>query len=254
MNPLRPSPRECGLAFSGTPGVTNSIVDVADVSVGYWDHDGLNAEGRPFRTGVTAILPMGDSPLLMSCPAAIHSQNGNGEMTGSHWIKDSGRLNSPVLITNTHAVGAAHEAAVNWMTQRYKDLFENDHFWAMPVVAETYDGFTNDILALQVRTEHARLALEQAWACAQNGHINWAKAPLRRAIAGVGWACKPLASRAAVDRAPEPSNWRACKAPWVFLFNPILGAEANFAGAANPWVGCGLSLRHFPKAWPKRAH
>jgi D-aminopeptidase len=185
LNALRPSPRECGLAFSGTPGVTNSIVDVADVSVGYWDHDGLNAEGRPFRTGVTAILPMGDSPLLMSCPAAIHSQNGNGEMTGSHWIKDSGRLNSPVLITNTHAVGAAHEAAVSWMAERYKDLFENDHFWAMPVVAETYDGFTNDILALLVRPEHARLALEQAWACAQRAH-QLGKSPIAQGNCGGG--------------------------------------------------------------------
>jgi D-aminopeptidase len=183
--PLRPSPRESGLGFSGTPGATNSIVDVADVSVGYWHHDGLNAQGQAFRSGVTAILPMGDAPLLRSCPAAIYSQNGNGEMTGSHWIKDSGRLNSPVLITNTHAVGAAHEAAVGWMAQRYKDLFEKDHFWAMPVVAETYDGFTNDILAMQIRPEHARLALEQAWACAERAH-QLGKSPIAQGNVGGG--------------------------------------------------------------------
>jgi D-aminopeptidase len=164
---FRPGPRDLGLEFSGTPGATNSIVDVSDVSVGYWHHDGLNGSGLPVRTGVTAILPMGDAPLLYACPAAIHSQNGNGEMTGSHWIRDSGRMSSPVLITNTHAVGAAHEASVGWMVQRYKALFEHDHFWAMPVVAETYDGFTNDILSLPIRPEHARSALDLAWAAAQ---------------------------------------------------------------------------------------
>ena len=121
MTDLRPSPRQLGLEFPGTPGTTNSIVDVADVSVGYWHHDGLNSEGRPVRTGVTAILPMGDAPLLYACPAAIHSQNGNGEMTGSHWIRDSGRMSSPVLITNTHAVGAAHSGAVAWMVECVKN-------------------------------------------------------------------------------------------------------------------------------------
>lgn len=185
MTPSRPSPRQIGLQFPGTPGTTNAIVDVADVSVGYWHHDGLNADGRPFRSGVTAILPMGDAPLLMSCPAAVHSQNGNGEMTGSHWVRDSGRMSSPVLITNTHAVGAAHEAAVAWMTQRYAHLFENDHFWAMPVVAETYDGFTNDILAMQVRPEHAHAALNQAWARAQQARQE-GKSPLAQGNVGGG--------------------------------------------------------------------
>lgn len=185
MTPSRPSPRQWGIEFPGTPGLTNSIVDVGDVSVGYWHHDGLNAEGRPVRTGVTALLPMGDAPRLLSCAAAIHSQNGNGEMTGSHWIHDSGRMSSPVLITNTHAVGAAHQAAVAWMVQRYQDLFAQDHFWAMPVVAETYDGFTNDILTMSVRPEHARVALDQAWASAQKAR-QLGKSPLAQGNVGGG--------------------------------------------------------------------
>lgn len=185
MTFFRPSPRQLGLDFSGKPGATNSIVDVADVSVGYWHQDGLDGQGRPVRTGVTAILPMGDAPLLHACPAAIHSQNGNGEMTGSHWIRDSGRMSSPVLITNTHAVGAAHEAAVAWMVERYKDLFENDHFWAMPVVAETYDGFTNDILSMPIRSAHAKLALDRAWASAQSARQR-GKSPLAQGNVGGG--------------------------------------------------------------------
>ena len=184
MTDLRPSPRQLGLELPGTPGTTNSIVDVADVSVGYWHHDGLNSEGRPVRTGVTAILPMGDAPLLYACPAAIHSQNGNGEMTGSHWIRDSGRMSSPVLITNTHAVGAAHSGAVAWMVECYKHLFENDHFWAMPVVAETYDGFTNDILAMPIRPEHAKWALEQAWTSAQKARHEGKTPPIQGNVGG----------------------------------------------------------------------
>lgn len=185
MIDLRPSPRQLGIEFQGTTGATNSIVDVADVSVGYWHHDGLNGEGRPIRTGVTAILPMGDAPLLYACPAAVHSQNGNGEMTGSHWIRDSGRMSSPVLITNTHAVGATHSGAVGWMVDRYKDLFENDHFWAMPVVAETYDGFTNDILSMPIRPEHAILALDKAWESSQKARLE-GKIPLAQGNVGGG--------------------------------------------------------------------
>lgn len=239
MNPIRPSPRQCGLEFSGTPGLTNSIVDVADVSVGYWHHDGLNAQGRPVRTGVTAILPMGDAPKLQSCLAAIHSQNGNGEMTGSHWIGDSGRMSSPVLITNTHAVGAAHEAAVAWMVQRYSSLFENDHFWAMPVVAETYDGFTNDILALPVRVAHARWALDQAWLAAQTAR-QAGKTPLVQGNVGGGMGMQTFGFKGGSGSSSRKINGTVPGTLGVFV-------QSNFGNRAQfAWRG-----RQLGRSWPQ---
>jgi L-aminopeptidase/D-esterase-like protein len=112
------------------------------------------------RTGVTAIVPHADRAAPCEVRAAIHALNGNGEMTGSHWIDHHGAFLGPVLITDTHAVGACHEAAVRWMVGRWPSLFLDDHGWAMPVVAETYDGFTNDILGLHVRPEHGLAATD----------------------------------------------------------------------------------------------
>ena len=88
--------------------------------------------------------------------------NGNGEMTGTHWIRDAGYFQGPILITNTHAIGAAHEGAVRWMQENYARNFTEGHDWAMPVVAETYDGVLNDINALHVRPDHAIAALRAA--------------------------------------------------------------------------------------------
>ena len=114
------------------------------------------------RTGVTAILPRpGTEPQPVW--AGIFALNGNGEMTGSHWINDAGYFLGPILITNTHGVGAAHLGATQWMIGHYADYFANEHAWAMPVVAETYDGVLNDINALHVQPEHAVAALN---ACA----------------------------------------------------------------------------------------
>lgn len=239
LRPLRPSPRQFGLVFAGTPGATNSIVDVADVSVGYWHHDGLNTEGRPIRTGVTAILPMGDAPQLQSCPAAIHSQNGNGEMTGSHWIRDSGRMSCPVLITNTHAVGAAHEAAVSWMVQRYPALFDSDHFWAMPVVAETYDGFTNDILALPVRVEHARLALDAAWEAAQKAR-QVGKSPLAQGNVGGGTGMQTFGFKGGSGSSSRKIQGVLPGTVGVFV-------QSNFGSREQfSWRG-----RHLGRSWPQ---
>ncbi len=162
----RPTPRTLGIPFAGVPGPANAITDVPGVAVGYWTHDALLPDGLPFRSGVTAILPLGDAPALRRCAAGVHAQNGNGELTGSHWVRDSGRLTGPVMITNTHAVGAVHEGTVRWLIDRHPDLFRDDHAWALPVVAETYDGFTNDILGLHVRPAHAQQALDAALAFA----------------------------------------------------------------------------------------
>ena len=152
----KPRARDLGLPFPGTPGPLNAITDVAGVAVGFCT---LTDPARKMRTGVTAILPRpGTEPQPVW--AGHYALNGNGEMTGTHWINDAGYFLGPVLITNTHGVGAAHLGATRWMISHYADYFARHHAWAMPVVAETYDGVLNDINALHVLPEHAIAALE----------------------------------------------------------------------------------------------
>lgn len=151
----KPRARDLGLPFSGTTGPLNAITDVPGVTVGFCT---LTDPSRNLRTGVTAILPRpGHAPQPVW--AGQYSLNGNGEMTGTHWINDAGYFLGPVLITNTHGVGAAHLGATRWMIDQYADYFRTEHVWAMPVVAETYDGTLNDINALFVQPEHAIAAL-----------------------------------------------------------------------------------------------
>ena len=151
----RPRARDLGLPFPGTPGPLNAITDVAGVQVGFCT---LTDPARAMRTGVTAILPRkGRDPLPVR--AGHYALNGNGEMTGTHWIDDAGYFLGPILITNTHGVGAAHLGATRWMIDTYSDWFRDQHAWAMPIVAETYDGVLNDINALHVQPEHALAAL-----------------------------------------------------------------------------------------------
>ena len=157
MNPVnKPRARDLGLPFPGTPGPMNAITDVPGVAVGFCT---LTDPVRKMRTGVTAILPR---PSTEPQPvwAGQYALNGNGEMTGTHWINDAGYFLGPILITNTHAVGATHLGATQWMIGHYADYFRKEHAWAMPVVAETYDGVLNDINALHVQPEHALAALE----------------------------------------------------------------------------------------------
>lgn len=151
--------RDLGLPFPGVPGAFNAITDVPGVRVGYTTL--LEPEGR-VRTGVTAILPREDGGEPMPVWAGTHAFNGNGEMTGTHWIGDGGYFVGPVCITNTHAVGIVHHACVRWMIDRYGTRFRDHHLWAMPVVAETYDGVLNDINGLHVSEAHARAALDGA--------------------------------------------------------------------------------------------
>ena len=155
----RPRARELGLPFPGTPGPFNAITDIGGVRVGFTT---LNDPTRSLRTGVTAIRPRDDRGVPVPVAAGHYALNGNGEMTGTHWIDDAGYFVGPVCITNTHGVGAVHEGAVRWMIQHYDTYFRNEHAWAMPVVAETYDGVLNDINTLAVRPEHALAAIEAA--------------------------------------------------------------------------------------------
>lgn len=156
MSSYKPRARELGLPFPGQPGPLNAITDVAGVEVGFTT---LTDPQKSLRTGVTAILPRGSTPQAMPVWAGHYALNGNGEMTGTHWIDDAGYFLGPVLITNTHGVGACHTAAVSWMIETYADYFHQSHAWAMPVVAETYDGVLNNITQLAVSPEHALAAL-----------------------------------------------------------------------------------------------
>jgi L-aminopeptidase/D-esterase-like protein len=157
----RPRARDVGVPFDGTPGRLNAITDVAGVEVGMTTI--ISGEGAlkvgvgPVRTGVTAILPRGrtsNDPVF----AGWFSLNGNGEMTGTTWIEEAGFLEGPVFITNTHSVGTVRDAAIAWAANR-RMLVQP---WALPVVAETYDGFLNDINGFHVKAEHVVAALDGA--------------------------------------------------------------------------------------------
>ena len=152
----KPRARDLGIPFDGTPGPLNAITDVSGVAVG---HTTL-IEGGDVRTGVTAILPAGQAGAHRSLPAAYFSLNGNGEMTGTHWIEESGLLEGPVMLTNTHSVGVVRDATVAWLHKNAPPEVEARFF--LPVVAETYDGVLNDINGHHVRAEHAHAALDQA--------------------------------------------------------------------------------------------
>jgi L-aminopeptidase/D-esterase-like protein len=152
-----------GIPFEGTTGPLNAITDVQGVEVG---HTTLNSgEGKlqvgkgPVRTGVTAILPRGkrNDPVF----AGWYSLNGNGEMTGTTWVEESGFLEGPVMLTNTHSVGIVRDAVVAWLyKESLIDPVYADVFWSLPVVAETYDGGLNDINGFHVRQEHIFAALD----------------------------------------------------------------------------------------------
>jgi L-aminopeptidase/D-esterase-like protein len=141
--------RDLNLDLPGTPGHYNAITDVAGLAVGFKtiiEDEPRTGRPLPVRTGVTAILPNSGCADPRPVYAGIHRFNGNGEMTGSHWIEDGGTFAGPVLITNTHSVGMVHHAAIKWMLQTYPHIYGGkDHLWIMPVVAETYDGMLNDI-------------------------------------------------------------------------------------------------------------
>lgn len=162
----KPRARDAGLRLPGRPGPLNAVTDVPGVEVGFTtliEGDGPLVPGSgPVRTGVTAILPRGRNAVPAPVWAGLHALNGNGEMTGSHWIHDAGHFYGPVILTNTHSVGMAHHAAVRWMVHTYGPTLGEAHFWALPVVAETYDGVLNDINGQHVTEAHVRAAIDGA--------------------------------------------------------------------------------------------
>src|SRR6059036_3952455 len=157
--------RDLRLPFEGTPGKFNAITDVPGVEIGYTTL--ISGEGKlevgkgPVRTGVTAILPRGHASLNDPVYAGFFSLNGNGEMTGTAWVEESGFLEGPIVITNTHSVGVARDAVIQWRV-KHGAADVTGYWWSLPVVAETWDGWLNDINGFHVKPEHVFHALDSA--------------------------------------------------------------------------------------------
>ena len=159
----RPRARDLGVPFDGTPGPLNAITDVSGVTVGHTtliSGEGKLIVGRgPVRTGVTAVFPRGKDVRDAGVFAGWWSLNGNGEMTGTTWVEESGFLIGPVMITNTHSVGVVRDAVIQW-TVAHRKVRPDDDWWSLPVVAETWDGWLNDINGFHVKPEDAFHAIE----------------------------------------------------------------------------------------------
>src|SRR5256712_7592431 len=166
-SPTKPKPRarDLGVPFDGPPGPLNAITDVSGVTVGHTTL--ISGEGKlqvgkgPVRTGVTAVLPRGKDSMMNPVFAGWWSLNGNGEMTGTTWVEESGFLEGPVMITNTHSVGVVRDAVIQWRVQ-HGQPDPTGYWWSLPLVAETWDGWLNDINGFHVKPEHAFHAIDSA--------------------------------------------------------------------------------------------
>jgi L-aminopeptidase/D-esterase-like protein len=161
----KPRARDLGVPFEGTPGPLNAITDVSGVTVGHTTL--ISGEGQlqvgkgPVRTGVTAVLPRGKDSMNNPVFAGWWSLNGNGEMTGTTWVEESGFLEGPVMITNTHSVGVVRDAVIQWRVN-HRQPDPTGYWWTLHVVAETWDGWLNDINGFHVKPEHAFHAIDSA--------------------------------------------------------------------------------------------
>jgi L-aminopeptidase/D-esterase-like protein len=162
---VKPRARDLGVPFDGAPGTFNAITDVPGVLVGYTTL--ISGEGKlvvgkgPVRTGVTAILPRGKDSMTDAVFAGWFSQNGNGEMTGTTWVEESGFLEGPVMITNTHSVGVVRDAVIQWRVN-HGQPDPTGYWWSLPVVAETWDGWLNDINGFHVKPADVFHAIDSA--------------------------------------------------------------------------------------------
>src|ERR1700741_3658118 len=161
----KPRARDLGVPFDGTPGPNNAITDVKGVEVGHTTL--ISGEGKleigkgPVRTGVTAIIPRGHDSLNDPVYAGYFSLNGNGEITGTAWVDESGFLEGPIVITNTHSAGVARDAVIAWRV-KHGAADKTGYWWSLPVVAETWDGWLNDINGFHVKSEDVWHALDVA--------------------------------------------------------------------------------------------
>jgi len=161
----KPRARDLGVPFDGVPGTYNAITDVPGVEVGYSTiisgHGETKLGKGPVRTGVTAIFPRGKAKKFSPVYANWYSLNGNGEMTGTTWMTESGFLETPIMITNTNSVGVVRDAVLKYYVDT--DWYRGETWWyTYPVVAETYDGFVNDIYGFHVKEEHVLEAINNA--------------------------------------------------------------------------------------------
>jgi L-aminopeptidase/D-esterase-like protein len=160
----KPRARDLGVPFDGQPGQFNAITDVNGVEVGHTTlitgSGKLKVGEGPVRTGVTAVLPRGRES-KDAVFGGWFTLNGNGEMTGTTWVEDSGFIDGPVMITNTHSVGVVRDAVIAWKVKRGEPDMEG-YWWSLPVVAETWDGYLNDINGFHVKPEHVFHALDTA--------------------------------------------------------------------------------------------
>jgi D-aminopeptidase len=164
-SPVKPRARDLGAPFDGTPGPLNAITDVAGVAVGHTTL--ISGEGKlqigkgPVRTGVTAVLPRGQASMSNPVFAGWFAENGNGEMTGTTWVEESGFLEGPVMITNTHSVGVVRDSIIQWRVA-HGQPDPTGYWWSLPVVAETWDGWLNDINGFHVKPADAFHAIDSA--------------------------------------------------------------------------------------------
>ena len=200
--------RDLGVSFDGTPGKLNAITDVPGVEVGYTTL--ISGEGRlevgkgPVRTGVTAIIPRGHDSLNDPVYAGVFSLNGNGEMTGTAWVEESGFLEGPIVITNTHSVGVARDAVIKWRIN-HGAADKTGYWWSLPLVAETWDGWLNDINGFHVKPEDVWHALDTAHGGApEEGSVGGGTGMICFEFkGGNGTASRKIDLRASKDAAPR---------------------------------------------------
>src|SRR5215470_10095333 len=195
-----PRARDLGVPFDGTPGPLNAITDVEGVLVGHTTL--ISGEGKlvvgegPVRTGVTAVLPRGTASIQRFSFAGWYSQNGNGEMTGTTWVEESGFLEGPVAITNTHSVGVVRDAVIAWRL-RHGGPDKEGYSWSLPIVAETWDGYLNDVNGFHVKPEDAFHALDSAHAGpVEEGNVGGGSGMICNEFkGGIGTASRVLAAK-----------------------------------------------------------
>src|SRR5260370_14190285 len=232
--------RELGIRVGRLePGPLNAITDVAGVEVGY----ATLVEDAPaiLRTGVTAIWPGGRDILARPVFAGIHSFNGNGEMTGSHWIAEQGMLTTPIAITNTHSVGLVRDAVGAYLVRN-----GGDAPWLLPVAAETYDGRLSDSERLAITMDHVFAALASASGGAiAEGNVG----------GGTGMICHEFKGAPAAPRAWSTRAARATR--WVRSCRRITGSASSCASTACRWARRSASMRcprrGGPRAIPARS-
>src|SRR5712664_586632 len=227
--PAKPRARGLGVPFDGLPGPLNAITDVSGVIVGHTTL--ISGEGKlqvgkgPVRTGVTAVLPRGKDSMNNPVFAGWWSLNGNGEMTGTTWVEESGFLEGPVMITNTHSVGVVRDAVIQWRVA-HGQPDPTGYWWSLPVVAETWDGWLNDINGFHVNPSMR-----------STPSIPHTAAPSKKATLAAAREWSATNSRAASARLREKSNRKSAPTPSACLCNATMARAKISVSLVCPSAG-----------------